>query len=88
MTDGGRETVLGWRLAEEARGGLVFELDFEAARQESAGAEAGHRLGLGFGWRLKDAGAQAFEVRLEGSRIEAANDPAEHRMGATLTARW
>ena len=88
MTDASRETVLGWRLAEETRGGLAFALDVEAARQQSTGAEAAHRLGLGFGWRLQDAGAQAFELRVEGSRLEPANDGAEHRVGVTLTARW
>ena len=60
----------------------------EAARRESAGAEAGHRLGLGFGWRLEGAGAQAFEVRIEGSRLQPAADAAEHRIGLTLNARW
>ena len=90
MTDSSRETVLGWRLAEEARAGLAFGLDVEVARQQSAHGEgtAGHRLGLGFGWRLQDAGAQAFELRVEGSRRIATNDGAEHRVGVTLTARW
>ncbi len=89
LTDGARELVVGWRLAEETRTGLAFGLDVEAAREESAGGEAGHRLGLGFGWRLEGAEAQAFELRLEGSRLEPANDDgAEHRFGATLTARW
>ena len=91
-----RETVLGWRLAEETRTGLAFGLGVEAARRESAGAEAGHRFGLGFGWRLDGAGAGGFEVRFEGSRIEPANDPgsgsgaggAEHRFGLTFNARW
>ncbi len=88
LTDSSRELVLGWRLVEEARTGLAFGLDVEGARQESAAGEAGHRLGLGFGWRLEGEGAQAFELRFEGSRLEPANDGAEHRVGATLTARW
>ena len=90
MTDASRETVLGWRLAEETRAGLAFGLDVEAARQQSTGAEAGHRLGLGLGWRLQDAGAQAFEVRFEGSRRIAANDDsaAEDRAGVRMTTRW
>ena len=88
LTGTSRETVLAWRLAEETRAGLAFGLDVEGAREESAGARAGHRLGLGFGWRLEGAGAQAFEVRFEGSRVEPANDGAEHRVGLTLTARW
>ncbi len=90
LTDASRETVLGWRLDEETRGGLAFGLDVEGARQESAGAEAAHRFGLGFGWRLESAGAQAFELRFEGSRIEAANDDsaAEDRAGVRMTTRW
>ena len=80
--------MLGWRLAEERRKGLAFGLDVEAARRESADAAAGHRLGLGFGWRLEGAGAQAFELRFEGSRVEPANDGPEHRVGLTLNARW
>ena len=88
MTDAGREVVLGWRLAEETRTGLAFGLDVEGARQESAGGSAGHRLGLGLGWRLEGTGAGSFEMRLEGSRLEAANDDAEHRVGLTLIARW
>ncbi len=87
-TDTGREVVLGWRLAEETRTGLAFGLDIEGARRESARGAAGHRLGLGFGWRLEGAGAGNFEIRLEGSRLEAANDDAEHRVELTLTARW
>ena len=35
LTDASRETVLGWRLAEETRSGLAFGLDVEAARRES-----------------------------------------------------
>ena len=95
FTDAGREVVLGWRLAEETRTGLAFGQDIEGALQESAGGAAGHRLGLGFGWRLEGAGAGNFEMRFEGSRLEAANDPgsgsgagSEHRVGLTLTARW
>ena len=88
LTGTSRETVLGWRLAEEKSAGLTFGLDVEAARQESAGTEAGHRFGLEFGWRLEGAGAEAFEVRFEGSRLEPANDGAEHRIGLTLNARW
>ena len=98
LTGTSRETVLGWRLAEEARTGLAFGLDVEAARQEHlrGDAAATHRLSLGFDWRLEGAGAGGFEVRFEGSRLEPANDPgsgsgaggAEHRFGLTLNARW
>ena len=96
LTGTSRETVLGWRLAEETQRGLAFGLDVEAARRESAGDAAGHRLGLGLGWRLEGAGAGGFELRFEGARLEPANDPgsgsgaggAEHRFGLTLTARW
>ena len=84
LTGTSRETVLAWRLAEEKSAGLTFGLDVEAARQESAGTEAGHRFGLEFGWRLEGAGAEAFEVRFEGSRLEPANDGAEHRVGFGL----
>ena len=91
MTDAVREVVLGWRLAEETRTGLAFGLDVEGARQESVDdGAAGHRLTLGFGWRLEGAGAERFELRFEGSRIEAANDGEipEQRLGLSLTARW
>ena len=90
LTDASRETVLGWRLDEETRGGLAFGLDVEGARQESAGAEAAHRFGLGFGWRLEDAGAQAFELRFEASRRIATNDDsaAENQAGVRMTTRW
>ena len=88
LTDASREAVLAWRLAEEARKRLGFGLDVEAARRERAGAAAGYRVGLGFGWRLEGAGARAFAVRFEGSRLAPADDAAEHRMGVTLTARW
>jgi len=97
LTGTSRETVLGWRLAEETRTGLVFSLDVEGARQESmhAGGATGHRFGLGFGWRLEGTGTGAFEARFEVSRLEPANDPgsgsgagAVHRVGITLTTRW
>ena len=91
MSDAVREVVLGWRLAEETRTGLAFGLDVEGARQESVDdGAAGHRLTLGFGWRLEGAGAERFELRFEGARIEAANDGEipEQRLGLSLTARW
>ena len=88
LTESGREVVLGWRLAEETRMGLAFNLDVEGARQESAAGAAGHRFGLGLGWRLVGAGSEHFEVRVEGSRIEPANHDIEHRIGLTLTSRW
>ncbi len=90
LTDTGRELVLGWRLAEETRTGLAFGLDVEGTRQESAGGAAGHRLGIGFGWRLEGAPGTAFEVRFEGARLDAANDDGgpEHRLGLRMTARW
>ena len=92
LSEAEREVVLGWRLAEARSAGLVFGLDVEAARRESASGDAGpeHRLGLGLGWRLegKQAGDAAFELRLEGARVEAANDDPEHRVGLKVTARW
>ncbi len=46
-TPGERETVLGWRLAEEERrAGPVFGLDVEGARREPADGGPEHRLGL------------------------------------------
>ena len=86
-----RETVLGWRLAEGRRSGLVFGLDVEGARRGSAaGSEGpGHRFGLGLGWRLEGAGREGFEVRFEASRREPAGGAApEHEAGLRLTARW
>ena len=85
-----REAVLGWRLAEERRAGLVFGLDVEGARREPAHGEPEHRLGVGLGWRLAGAPGGAFEVRVEGTRLEAANDDdgPEHSLGLRLTARW
>ena len=88
LSDAGREVVLGWRLEEASSTGLVLGIDIEGARQESADGAAGHRLGLGFGWRLVGAGAERFEVRIEGLRLEPANEATEHRIGLTLTARW
>ena len=91
-SESARETVLGWRLAEERRSGIVFGLDVEGARREPAdgGGEPAHRLGLGLGWRLEGAADTAFEVRFEGARVEAANDDdgPEHRLGLRMTARW
>ena len=69
LTDARSEQLLAWRRAEEARTGLAFGLDVEAAREESVGAEAGHRRGLGFVWRLASARHQAFEVRLGDARL-------------------
>ena len=87
-----RETVLGWRLTEERRSGLVFGLDVEGARRESANSdgEAAHRLGVGLGWRLEGAPGTSFEVRFEGGLLEAANDEGgpEHRLGLRMTAGW
>ena len=89
MTDAGREMVLGWRLAQVRSAGLAFGLELEGARQKIAndGGTAGHRLGLGLGWRLESAGAERFEVRLEGSRLQSASDDTDHRIGLTLNAR-
>ena len=89
-SDSVHETVLGWRLAQERRAGLVFGLDVEGARRERAdGGAPSHRLVLGLGWRLEGAPGEAFEVRFEGARLEAANDDgADHRLGVRLSARW
>ena len=92
FTESVREPVLGWRLAEARSTRLAFGLDVEAARSESVTGEEApkHRLGLGFGWRLKGARDGAFELRFVGSRIEAAGDGGEpeHRLRVQLRARW
>ena len=94
LSDIGRETTLGWRLAEARGAGLAFALDVEAARQErTAGdGEPGHRLAFGLGWHLEGAQARdvTFDVRFEGSRHVAANGDREpeNRMGLRMTARW
>ena len=85
-----RETVLGWRLAEQSRSGLVFGLDVEGARREpSHDREATHRLGLGLGWRLERRLDTFFEIRFEGTRLETVSDDGpQHRLGLRLIARW
>ena len=85
-----REYVLGWRLAEARRAGLVFGLDVEGARRErvAGGSEPEHRVGLGLGWRLEGVGAERFELRFEAARLDGANDAAGHRLGVRMSARW
>ncbi len=81
LTGTSRETVLGWRLAEEVRSGLASGLNVEVARQESAGGVAGHRLG--FGWRLAEEvrSGLAFGLDGEAGRRESAGGAVEHRLG-------
>ena len=91
FSDTARETILGWRLAEERSAGLAFGVDIEGARHERVAGDAApeHRLGLGFGWRLKGSGPERFDLRFEGARLDAANDDApEYRLGVRMTARW
>ena len=85
-----REYVLGWRLAEARRAGLVLGLDVEGARRErvAGGSEPEHRLGVGLGWSLEGVGAERFELRFEAARLDGANDNAGHRLGVRMSARW
>ena len=85
-----REYVLGWRLAEARRAGLVFRLDVEGARRErvAGGSEPEHRVGLGLGWSLEGVGAERFELRFEAARLDGANDNTGYRLGVRMSARW
>ena len=85
-----RETEVGWRLLESRGAGLAFGLDVEGARVERAaeGEAPEHRLGLGFGWRLRGAGRERFEVRFEGARRTPGDAAPAHEVGLRLTARW
>jgi len=88
-----REYIHSWRLAQAKNAGLVFGVDVEGVRRESAtgDAEPEHRLVLGFGWRLEGARSRdaGFELRHEGSRHDSVNDnPPENRVGLALSARW
>ena len=87
-----REVTLGWRLLEARGAGLVFGLDVEGARSESAHGdeEPQHRLGLGLGWRLVGARTEDFALRFNTSLLDAASDDREpeYRIGFKLTARW
>ena len=90
LTETGREYIHAWRLLETRDAGLVFGLDVEGARWESAvdETEPEHRVGLGFGWELKGARREDLELRFEASRLLPANDDPESRIGVRLTARW
>ena len=95
VSNGHRRYTLGWRLAEARRFGLVFGLDVEGVRRESAAGGAEHRMGVGLGWRLEGGAAvagAAFEVKLEATRSEAAgandNRDAQHGVGLRAMARW
>ena len=84
-----RELVLGLRLAEARRPGLVFGLDVEGTRRErEAAAEPAHRLSLGFGWRLEKSGRERFELRFEAARVQTPNRDGRTRIGIRLTASW
>ncbi len=82
-----RETVLGWRLAEERRSGLVFGLNVEAARREPAhgDGEAAHRLGLGLGWRLEGAPGGPCDGQPEQVRRKGGRRPTECERAADLS---
>ena len=90
LTETGRETILGGRLLEARRAGLVFGLNVEGRQRASSvdGREAEHRLGLGLGWALVGARREDLELRFEASRLLPANDDPENRVGLRLTARW
>ncbi|MCY3623786.1 MAG: cadherin-like beta sandwich domain-containing protein [Gammaproteobacteria bacterium] len=93
LTETAREYIHSWRLAQAKSAGLVFGVDVEGVRRESAtgDAEPAHRLVLGLGWRLKGARPRdvGFELRLEGSRDAPVNDMRpENRVGLSLSARW
>ena len=91
LSEDGRETVLGWSLAESQESGLVFGLDVAGRRHESGGGEPGHSFGGGFGWQRAGgrSGEPGFGVRFEGERLAADRDgEPEHRFGVQMTARW
>ena len=94
LTEGERELSHGWRLAESKRTGLLFGLDVEATRRESAAGDAGpeHRIQFGLGWQLEGPRREgaSFEVRLEGSRADVANDNArpETLIAIRMTTIW
>ena len=91
LSEDGRETVLGWSLAESQKSGLVFGLDVAGRRHESVGGEPGHSFGGGFGWQRAGgrSGEPGFGVRFEGERLAADRDgEPEHRFGVQMTARW
>ena len=90
LTEDGRETVLGWRLAESRSSGLVFGLDVEVRRSESVDGEPGRRLGFGFGWQMMGERSEDldFRIRFGGERIEAADAEPEHRFGVQMSVHW
>ena len=90
LTEASREYIHAWRLVEERASGLAFGLDVEGRRRERVAGDraAGHRIGLGAGWRLVGATRRDLELRIEGSRLLPANDNPEDRVGVRLTARW
>ena len=94
LSEAHRETVLGWRLAEVSRAGLVFELGIEGARREPVGGGSGaeRRLVVSLGWRLGHVRRQDvdFEIGLEATHREVANDnrEAEQGIGLRLIWRW
>ena len=92
LSEDGRETVLGWSLAESQESGLVFGLDVAGRRHESGGGEPGHSFGGGFGWQRaggRRSSEPGFGVRFEGERLAADRDgEPEHRFGVQMMARW
>ena len=73
LTETGREYIHAWRLLEARDTGLVFGLDVEGRRRESAvdEREAEHRIGLGLGWELIGTRREYLELRFEASRLSA-----------------
>ena len=86
LTEASREYIHAWRLVEER----AFGLDVEGRRRERVAGDraAGHRIGLGAGWRLVGATCRDLALRIEGSHLLPANDNLEDRVGVRLTARW
>ena len=90
LTETGRETILGGRLLEARRAGLVFGLDMAGRRRESVvdDTEPEHRFGLGLGWAPARAPREDLELRIDALRLLPANYNPENRIGVTVTARW
>ena len=70
VTETGREMILGGRLLDARRSGLVFGLDVEGRRRESSvdDRDLVHRISLGFGWELTGARREDLELRFETAR--------------------
>ncbi len=90
LTETGREMILGGRLLDARRSGLVFGLDIEGRRRESTEDDRDlvHRIGLGLGWELTGARREDLELRFETARRLPAHGDPDNRITVKLTARW